>query len=181
MLYETGAHRVYIYHFATDISVHPKNYITICVGFKLTAPSMIRKMSHRYPQMATRGGGVRCGRRCKVKSGQRNAARKPLSSNWDSQPAGWRKKNRTVHSGPVFNFPIDTHNRHLESYHSTMFIMKFLSLCGAFFKKMFLMNAHNVERLLQLLTKREPTNKRKTPSQKAISRYGFSDLHTSYD
>ena len=52
----------------------------------LTAPIMIRKMSHLYPQMTTRGVGVWIGTWCILTTGQRNIARKPVSRSWDSHP-----------------------------------------------------------------------------------------------
>lgn len=53
---------------------------------RLTAPSMILKISHRKPQMTMPEGGVEWGRRERVQSGQRNIARKPVSRSCDSHP-----------------------------------------------------------------------------------------------
>lgn len=52
----------------------------------LTAPSMMRTISHLKVQMLTSEGGQRRGTWDRVHKGHRKMARKPVSSSWLSQP-----------------------------------------------------------------------------------------------
>ena len=52
----------------------------------LTAPIMIRKMSHLNPMRTMKDVGDFLGTLFTVSSGHRNAARNPVSRIWDSQP-----------------------------------------------------------------------------------------------
>ena len=85
-----------LYQLAVKIHNHLHLYMHNIA--ELTAPIMIRNISHLYPQMTTRGVGVWTGTCCILNTGHRKIAKKPVSRSCDSQPEIIIKPQLNIHA-----------------------------------------------------------------------------------
>ena len=70
----------------------------------LTAPIIMRKMSHRNPNSTMNDVGVCLGTRRMVSSGHKKAAKNPVSNIWDSHPYNINKTNRFAYTKKITIF-----------------------------------------------------------------------------